>query len=68
MPLDAVRSYLEEEPDFPLSIGDETTPVREEYKATAKGAEWYDLQGRRLSSPPSTGGLYIKNRQKVVIK
>ena len=30
MPLDAVRSYLEEEPDFPLSIGDETTPVPEQ--------------------------------------
>ena len=55
-------------PSLKIVIGDETTPVREEYKATAKGAEWYDLQGRRLSSPPSTGGLYIKNRQKVVIK
>ena len=30
MPLDAVRSYLEEEPGFPLSIGDETTPVPEQ--------------------------------------
>ena len=30
MSLDAVRSYLEEEPDFPLSIGDETTAVPEQ--------------------------------------
>ena len=30
MPLDAVRSYLEEEPGFPLSIGEETTPVPEQ--------------------------------------
>ncbi len=30
MPLDAVRSYLEEEPDFPLSIGAEDTPVPEQ--------------------------------------
>ena len=31
-------------------------------------AEWYDLQGRKLSNIPTVSGLYIVNGKKVVIK
>lgn len=29
---------------------------------------WYTLDGRRLSSRPTTNGVYIHNQKKVVIK
>ena len=31
-------------------------------------AEWYDLQGRKLSNIPTVAGLYIVNGKKVVVK
>ena len=31
-------------------------------------AEWYDLQGRRISGKPTKKGVYVRNGQKVVIK
>lgn len=34
----------------------------------AADAEWYDLQGRKLSNIPTVSGLYIVNGKKVVIK
>ena len=34
----------------------------------AADAEWYDLQGRKLSNIPTVPGLYIVNGKKVVIK
>lgn len=51
-----------------IVIGGETTSVRKVDETTNKNAEWYDLQGRRLNTKPSTSGLYIRNHQKVVIK
>lgn len=32
------------------------------------GAEWYDLQGRKLSGKPAKGGVYVVNGKKVVVK
>ena len=29
---------------------------------------WYDLQGRKLNSKPSTSGLYINNGKKIIVK
>ena len=51
-----------------IVIGDETTSIRKVVETSDKNVEWYDLQGRRLNSQPSASGLYIRNRQKVVIK
>jgi len=32
------------------------------------GESWYTLDGRRLSSRPTTNGVYIHNQKKVIIK
>ena len=32
------------------------------------GDKWYTLDGRRLSSRPTTSGVYIHNQRKVVVK
>jgi hypothetical protein len=38
-------------------------------KAEADGdGNWYDLNGRKLNSKPTTKGVYINNGRKVVIK
>ena len=34
----------------------------------AADAEWYDLQGRKMSNIPTVPGLYIVNGKKVVVK
>ena len=36
-------------------------------KADAR-ADWYDLQGRRLDTRPTTKGVYINGGRKVVMK
>lgn len=35
---------------------------------TAHDASWYTLDGRRLTTPPSRKGIYIRNGSKIVIK
>ena len=55
-----------------FSFEEGTTGIKEDgivkrEKWTAD-AEWYDLQGRKLSNIPTVPGLYIVNGKKVVIK
>lgn len=55
-----------------FSFEESTTGIKEEGIAKRDNqfadAEWYDLQGRKLSNIPTVSGLYIVNGKKVVIK
>jgi hypothetical protein len=56
---------------MPLILGsngdDDTTGIRTTGYTDENSAEWYDLQGRRISKPTKKG-LYIHHGRKVVIK
>lgn len=49
--------------DSPALTGINETVISEPAKA-----EWYDLNGRRLSSKPTSKGVYIYNGRKYIIK
>ena len=56
-----------------VNFGDgDTTSLSEELRVKseefATAAEWYSLDGRRLSGKPTKKGVYINNGRKVVIK
>lgn len=55
-----------------FSFEEGTTGIKEEGIAKRDNqfadAEWYDLQGRKLSNIPTVAGLYIVNGKKVVVK
>ena len=55
-----------------FSFEESTTGIKEDGMVKrenwAADAEWYDLQGRKLSNIPTVSGLYIVNGKKVVIK
>ena len=55
---------------FHLDFGNgESTDINVfEYVATPTKGDYYDLQGRKLSTPPITKGVYIVNGNKVIIK
>ena len=36
--------------------------------ADNQNAEWYDLQGRRMTQRPTTPGIYVRNGKKVIMK
>jgi hypothetical protein len=56
---------------FSLDFGDEESGIFEIYDDTKSAGSanesWYSLDGRRLASPPSSKGLYIRNNNKVII-
>jgi|GEM_PF-6396185 len=51
-----------------IGIGDGTTAIELPALAEDEAAEWYSLDGQRLSEKPARKGIYVKNGQKVVIK
>lgn len=55
-----------------FSFEESTTGIKEDGIAKRDNqfadAEWYDLQGRKLSNIPTVAGLYIVNGKKVVVK
>ena len=51
-----------------IGIGDGTTAIELPALAEDEAAEWYSLDGQRLSGKPARKGIYVKNGQKVVIK
>lgn len=55
-----------------FSFEEGTTGIKEDGMVKrenwAADAEWYDLQGRKLSNIPTVAGLYIVNGKKVVVK
>ena len=57
---------------FSMDFGDgETTSVNEELRMKneeSAAAQWYTLDGVRLSGKPSSKGIYIVNGKKIVIK
>gem|GEM_PF-6137861 len=57
---------------FHMDFGDgETTSVNEELRIKneeSAAAQWYTLDGVRLSGKPSSKGIYIVNGKKIVIK
>ena len=52
-----------------IGFGD-NIPTAIELPALAddEAAEWYSLDGRRLSGKPARKGIYVKNGQKIIIK
>src|SRR5574344_831032 len=51
-----------------LSFGDEPTGISSLPDDTTESGAWYTISGIRLSKKPTTGGLYINNGKKVIIK
>lgn len=51
---------------FTMVFDDETTGIQQIQSDVKSNGDYYDLQGRRVSTP--TRGLYIVNGKKVVIK
>ena len=51
-------------------VWDESTGVEDvsEKKEDGRDGKWYTLDGRRLSDKPTKKGLYIRNREKRVVK
>ena len=45
-----------------------TTGIQETPRETQHDNVWYNLDGRRLDSVPHEKGIYIRNRQKVLVK
>ena len=61
IPASAARSFI--------GFGDDnTTAIELPALAEDEAAEWYSLDGRRLSGKPAHKGIYVKNRQKFIIK
>ena len=72
-PLDGSKAHLE----IPTSAGtrsfigfgdDNTTGIELPALADDEAAEWYSLDGRRLSGKPAHKGIYVKDGQKYIIK
>ena len=57
---------------FVLDFDDETTSLSEELRVKseefATAAEWYSLDGRKLTGKPTQKGVYIVNGKKIVVK
>lgn len=52
-----------------IGFGDDnTTAIELPALADDEAAEWYSLDGRRLSGKPARRGVYVKNGQKYIIK
>ena len=51
-----------------IGFGDGTTAIEAPALAEDEAAEWYSLDGRRLSGKPARRGIYVKNGQKYIIK
>ena len=52
-----------------IGFGDDnTTAIELPALADDEAAEWYSLDGRRLSGKPARKGVYVKNGQKYIIK
>ena len=52
-----------------IGFGDDnTTGIELPALADDEAAEWYSLDGRRLSGKPARKGIYVKNGQKYIIK
>jgi hypothetical protein len=51
-----------------LSFDDEPTSISSLPDNTTENGAWYTISGIRLSKKPTTGGLYIHNGKKVIIK
>ena len=51
-----------------IGIGDGTTAIELPALADDEAAEWYSLDGRRLSGKPAHKGIYVKDGQKYIIK
>ncbi len=71
--LDGSKAHLE----IPTSAGsrsfigfgdDNTTGIELPALADDEAAEWYSLDGRRLSGKPARKGIYVKDGQKYIIK
>ena len=71
--LDGSKAHLE----IPTSAGsrsfigfgdDNTTGIELPALAEDEAAEWYSLDGQRLSGKPARKGIYVKNGQKIIIK
>jgi len=71
--LDGSKAHLE----IPTSAGtrsfigfgdDNTTGIELPALADDEAAEWYSLDGRRLSGKPARKGIYVRNGQKYIIR
>src|SRR5574344_400692 len=51
-----------------LSFGDEPTGISSLPDDTTESGAWYTISGIRLNGKPTTGGLYINNGKKIIIK
>ena len=51
-----------------IHFGDGTASIHHSQSTIHNYDEWYDLQGRRLESRPTTKGLYIHHGRKVIIR
>ena len=49
-------------------VDDNTTGIELPALADDEAAEWYSLDGRRLSGKPARKGIYVRNGQKIIIK
>ena len=57
--------------DFTIDFGEEANGIEEiagPKTSSASSSAWYTIDGRHLSTPPTTKGIYIQNGQKVIIK
>ena len=69
--LAANRCYLHLDaaaPALVLAIDGSATSIGAELGAASDDAQWFTLDGRKLTAKPARKGLYIKNGTKVVIK
>ena len=70
--LDGSKAHLEISSSSParsfIGIGDGTTAIELPALAEDEAAEWYSLDGQRLSGKPARKGIYVKNGQKIIIK
>ncbi len=70
--LDGSKAHLEISSAAParsfIGIGDGTTAIELPAVAEDEAAEWYSLDGQRLSEKPARKGVYVKNGQKIIIK
>ena len=57
--------------DITIDFGEEANGIEEISNlrtTSASSNAWFTIDGRRLSEPPTTKGIYIQNGQKVVVK